>query len=115
MDQPQDNVLDAAEFTAAVHLIQQTMRGVPLPKEALPPCLLPQGKRSEVRIPIMNKRELCAYRKLFEMVDKNGKEHIDSKAYVIRIVLFRSGMCVCVRVCDILFVVLHLLLKIERC
>ena len=93
VDQPQDNVLDAAEFTAAVHLIQQTMRGIPLPKDTLPPCLIPQGKRSEVRIPTMNRRELCAYRKLFEMLDKNTTEHVTSKA-LVGYLKWDGGVCV---------------------
>ena len=79
MDQPQDNVLDAAEFAAAMHLLQQTMRGVPLPVQVLPPCLMPGGGHTEVRIPIMTKKELSAYKKLFDMIDQSKKGKLNGK------------------------------------
>ena len=77
MDIPHDNMLDAAEFAVAMHLLRGYLRGLRLPP-VLPPALrLPALE--EICPPAISVRELLAYSQLFEVLDTTHLSFIDGQ------------------------------------
>ena len=75
VDVPHDNMLDAAEFTLALHLIQSHLLGRPVPAE-LPACLTLQPPPSNADVTAahtgltqMSRKEYTAYGRLFDTLE----------------------------------------------
>ena len=77
MDVPHDNMLDSAEFSAAMHLIQLKMRGIKVPMTL--PAHLRIPPKEEVQLPPMKDKDLAAYKGLFYHVAA-GKKTLDGKS-----------------------------------
>ncbi|XP_070562775.1 calponin homology domain-containing protein DDB_G0272472-like [Ptychodera flava] len=71
-----DNMLNADEFSIAMHLISHKLRGKKMPA-ALPECLIPKSQ-PESEVPGITEKEREAYRQVFQKNDKNMTGYISA-------------------------------------
>ena len=80
-----DNMLDASEFTTAIHLLQFCLRGNTLPK-SLPPDLKPTHLE-EVNIDPMTQSQFDAYQRLFDKIARS-RNKIPGTGNIFGIIIF---------------------------
>ncbi|XP_013386193.1 actin cytoskeleton-regulatory complex protein pan1 isoform X1 [Lingula anatina] len=76
-DMGKDNMLDVAEFTIAMHLIQGLLQGKSLPKVL--PDFLQLPSVQQVLVPVIEDRERAAYQAVFSVEDTANRGFVDGK------------------------------------